>query len=60
MEFLLVQGGVQALVAWSPIHLTITDLDPLPFNLLFERFLNPNVSRCPILISIFVRIVAMK
>jgi DNA polymerase-3 subunit alpha len=31
-------SGVGSLVAWA---LTITDLDPIPFNLLFERFLNP-------------------
>jgi hypothetical protein len=35
---------VPALVAWA---LKITDLDPLPYNLLFERFLNPNACRCP-------------
>ncbi|HMN86767.1 MAG TPA: DNA polymerase III subunit alpha [Bauldia sp.] len=32
-------SGAGSLVAWS---LTITDLDPLRFNLLFERFLNPD------------------
>ena len=26
---------------WWPIRLSITDLDPLAYNLLFERFLNP-------------------
>jgi DNA polymerase-3 subunit alpha len=31
-------SGAGSLVAWV---LKITDLDPLPFNLLFERFLNP-------------------
>ena len=31
-------SGAGSLVAWS---LTITDLDPLKLNLLFERFLNP-------------------
>jgi DNA polymerase-3 subunit alpha len=31
-------SGAGSLVAWS---LQITDLDPLPYNLLFERFLNP-------------------
>ena len=31
-------SGVSSVVAWA---LTITDLDPLKFNLLFERFLNP-------------------
>ncbi|MBP0574633.1 hypothetical protein J8J27_28390, partial [Mycobacterium tuberculosis] len=31
-------SGAGSLVAWST---TITDLDPLRFALLFERFLNP-------------------
>jgi DNA polymerase-3 subunit alpha len=31
-------SGAGSLVAWS---LTITDVDPIRFNLLFERFLNP-------------------
>ena len=31
-------SGAGSLVAWS---LTITDIDPIPFGLLFERFLNP-------------------
>lgn len=31
-------SGAGSLVAWA---LTITDIDPIPFNLLFERFLNP-------------------
>ena len=31
-------SGAGSLVAWA---LTITDIDPLPFGLLFERFLNP-------------------
>ena len=31
-------SGAGSVVAWS---LTITDLDPIQFNLLFERFLNP-------------------
>ncbi|BCI66536.1 DNA polymerase III subunit alpha [Acetobacter aceti] len=31
-------SGAGSLVAYA---LTITDIDPLPFNLLFERFLNP-------------------
>ncbi|MGH7057826.1 MAG: DNA polymerase III subunit alpha, partial [Acetobacteraceae bacterium] len=31
-------SGAGSVVAWS---LTITDLDPIRFNLLFERFLNP-------------------
>jgi DNA polymerase-3 subunit alpha len=32
-------SGAGSVAAWS---LTITDLDPLQFNLLFERFLNPD------------------
>ncbi len=32
-------SGAASVVAWS---LTITDLDPLRFNLVFERFLNPH------------------
>jgi DNA polymerase-3 subunit alpha len=31
-------SGAGSVCAWA---LSITDLDPLPFNLLFERFLNP-------------------
>ncbi|MCA2978554.1 MAG: DNA polymerase III subunit alpha, partial [Myxococcaceae bacterium] len=31
-------SGAGSIVAWS---LRITDLDPIPYNLLFERFLNP-------------------
>src|SRR5690606_23535077 len=31
-------SGAGSLVAWA---LKITDLDPLPYDLLFERFLNP-------------------
>lgn len=31
-------SGAGSLVAWA---LRITDIDPLPYNLLFERFLNP-------------------
>lgn len=37
-------SGAGSLVAYA---LKITDLDPLEFDLLFERFLNRNVSRCP-------------
>jgi len=33
-----------SLVAYS---MRITDVDPLDFNLIFERFLNPSASRCP-------------
>ena len=32
-------SGAGSIVAWA---LTVTDLDPLEFNLLFERFLNPD------------------
>ncbi len=32
-------SGAGSLAAWA---LTITDIDPIPFNLLFERFLNPD------------------
>ncbi|RYF05064.1 MAG: DNA polymerase III subunit alpha, partial [Deltaproteobacteria bacterium] len=32
-------SGAGSLVAWS---LRITDLDPIPYDLLFERFLNPD------------------
>ena len=32
-------SGAGSLVAWS---LFITDLDPIKFGLLFERFLNPD------------------
>ena len=31
-------SGAGSVVAWA---LTITDLDPIKFNLIFERFLNP-------------------
>jgi DNA polymerase-3 subunit alpha len=31
-------SGAGSIVAWS---MRITDLDPIPYNLLFERFLNP-------------------
>ena len=44
-------SGAGSLVAYS---LKITDLDPLEFDLLFERFLNPNVFPCPTLTSISV------
>jgi DNA polymerase-3 subunit alpha len=36
-------SGAGSLVAYA---LTITDLDPLRYGLLFERFLNPSASRC--------------
>jgi DNA polymerase-3 subunit alpha len=38
-----------SLVAYA---LKITDLDPIRHGLLFERFLNPSVNRCPISTSI--------
>ena len=44
-------SGAGSLVAYA---LSITDLDPLEFDLLFERFLNPELYLCPILISISV------
>jgi DNA polymerase-3 subunit alpha len=34
--------------------LRITDIDPMQFDLLFERFLNPSASRCPTSTSISV------
>ena len=34
-------GAARAPARWSPGRSTITDLDPLRFGLLFERFLNP-------------------
>ncbi len=37
-------SGAGSLVAWA---LGITDLDPLPFDLLFERFLNPERRSMP-------------
>ncbi len=37
-------SGAGSLVAWA---LTITDLDPLRFGLLFERFLNPERTSMP-------------
>jgi DNA polymerase III subunit alpha len=37
-------SGAGSLVAWS---LGITDLDPLPYGLLFERFLNPERKSMP-------------
>jgi hypothetical protein len=53
--FRLVPGrgsGAGSLVAYC---LLITDLDPLRYNLLFERFLNPERVSMPDLTSIFVR-----
>ncbi|MSP90447.1 MAG: DNA polymerase III subunit alpha [Myxococcales bacterium] len=37
-------SGAGSLVAWS---MRITDLDPLPYGLLFERFLNPGRKSLP-------------
>ncbi len=37
-------SGAGSLVAYA---LEITDLDPIPYGLLFERFLNPERNRCP-------------
>ncbi len=37
-------SGAGSVVAWA---LTITDIDPLKFNLLFERFLNPERVNMP-------------
>lgn len=62
MEFPLDPGrgsGAGSLVAYA---LKITDLDPLEFDLLFERFLNQNVSLCLILMlfEFFVWMVEIK
>ena len=46
-------SGAASVVAWA---LTITNLDPLQFGLLFERFLNRNACRCRISTSISARI----
>ena len=40
-------SGAGSLVAWA---LQITDLDPLPYGLLFERFLNPERVSMPCLL----------
>ena len=45
-------SGAGSLVAYC---LDITDLDPIEYDLIFERFLNPDKFQCLILISIFVR-----
>ena len=50
-------SGAGSVVAWS---LTITDLDPLRFGLLFERFLNPERIRCPTSTSTSARSDAVK
>jgi DNA polymerase-3 subunit alpha len=50
-------SGAGSVVAWS---LTITDLDPLRFGLLFERFLNPSACRCPTSTSISARTAATR
>ena len=41
MIFPSAQVVVRVRVHWWRIHLKITDLDPLLYDLLFERFLNP-------------------
>jgi len=43
-------------VRWLPYVLEVTDLDPLRFGLIFERFLIRNASVRQISTSIFVRI----
>ena len=45
-------SGAGSLVAWC---LSITDVDPIRFNLIFERFLNPDRYLCQTLILIFVK-----
>ena len=45
-------SGAGSLVAWC---LSIADVDPIKYNLIFERFLNPIESQCLTLILIFVR-----
>ena len=45
-------SGAGSVAAWA---LTITDLDPLQFGLLFERFLNPSACPCRISTSISAR-----
>ena len=50
-------SGAGSLVAYA---LTITNINPLPYNLLFERFINLNVSQCRTLISTSVKIVVPK
>ena len=41
-------GSVVAYCLW------ITNIDPIKYDLLFERFLNPDRISCPILISILM------
>ena len=36
------RAAVRRPARWSPTSLGITDVDPIPFDLLFERFLNPD------------------
>ena len=50
-------SGAGSLVAWS---LLITDLDPIRWGLLFERFLNLKEYQCQISILISVKNVAAK
>ena len=40
-------GAVLPRAAWSLIALGITNIDPLKYNLLFERFLNPERKSMP-------------
>ena len=49
-------SGAGSLVAYA---LGITDLDPLRYDLLFERFLNPERFQCPTLILTFARTTAI-
>jgi len=37
-------SGAGSLVAWA---LSITDIDPIKFDLIFERFLNPDRAKMP-------------
>ena len=50
-------SGAGSLVAWA---LSITNVDPIAHDLLFERFLNPERISMPDLILIFVLIEEMK
>ena len=50
-------SGAGSLVAYA---LTITDLDPIRFGLLFERFLNPDGCRCRTSTSISARTAAAR
>ncbi len=50
-------SGAGSLVAYA---LTVTDLDPLRFALLFERFLTPSACRCRTSTSTSARIAATR